>query len=64
MNVIAYTLADAAAACGVSERVLRRAIDRGDLSVRYPTARPVILVDELRDWMESRPTHRESRGVA
>lgn len=55
---LAYTLADGAAACGISERVLRRAIDRGDLTVRYPTSRPVVLADELRDWLESQPSER------
>lgn len=32
--------------------------DRGDLTVRYPTSRPVVLADELRDWLESQPSER------
>ena len=53
---LAYTIADAAAAVGVSDRVIRRAIDKGDLTVRYPTSRPIILADELRDWLATLPS--------
>lgn len=53
---LAYTIADAAAAVGVSDRVIRRAIDKGDLTVRYPTSRPVILADELREWLATLPS--------
>lgn len=58
MNKIAYTIAEAAAACGVSEPVIRRAIRKGDLVPRFPTSRPVIPADELDDWIKSAPTQR------
>jgi excisionase family DNA binding protein len=55
---LAYTITEAAEACGVSHDVIRRAIAKGSIVARYPTARPVIPVDELRDWIESAPTER------
>ena len=58
------TIADAADAVGVSDRVIRRAIDKGDLSVRYPTSRPIILADELRDWLATRPAVPPSKAPA
>ncbi len=54
----AYSIAEAAEATGVSDRTIRRAIEAGDLAVRYPTSRAVIPVDELRAWIESKPSQR------
>lgn len=53
---LAYTIPDAAAASGVSDKTLRRAIAKGDLPVRYPTARPVVLADDLHAWLANTPT--------
>lgn len=55
---ISLTLADAAAAVGVSRKVIQRAVSDGSLVARYPTSWPVVTVDELRDWVETLPTHR------
>jgi hypothetical protein len=57
---IAYTLDEASQAVGVSKRILWTAIQDGDLTVRYPTSRPVIPADELAAWINSRPTSRET----
>jgi len=57
---IAYTITEAADACGVSEPIIRRAIAAGDITARYPTSRPVIEADELRDWLTTRPTEKAS----
>lgn len=57
---LAYTYAEAASACGVSEKVIQRAVQCGDLVPRYPTSRPVLLVDDLRGWLESAPTQRRA----
>lgn len=57
---IAYTLTDAAEATGLSERSIADAIRRGDLVAHYPTKRPQILADDLRDWIASAPTERAS----
>jgi hypothetical protein len=58
---IAYTYADAAEATGVSIDVIRRAVRAGDLVPAYPTTRPVLLADDLRDWLRACPS--ESPGV-
>lgn len=55
---IAYTVAEAAAACGVSEPVIRRAQAKGDIVYHYPTSRPVILAEDLREWVASAPVER------
>jgi hypothetical protein len=55
MSKIAYTIPEAAVACGVSEPVIRRAHAKGDIVYHYPTSRPVIMADDLRDWLASKP---------
>ena len=57
---ISFTITDAAAAVGVSEPVIRRALAKGNLVAHYPTTRPVILADDLRDWIDSAPTDRRA----
>lgn len=52
---LAYTYDDAARAVGVSVKVIRRAVRAGHLAPVYPTSRPVILADDLADWLRSRP---------
>jgi hypothetical protein len=56
----AYTLAEAAAVCGVGITVIKEAADRGELIKRYPTSRPVILADELEAWLRSLPSERRT----
>ena len=56
----AYTLAEAAAVCGVGLTVIKEAADRGELVKRYPTSRPVILADELEAWLRSLPSERRT----
>lgn len=59
MNAIAVNLADASAMAGISLRTLRRAIDAKEIPVRYVTPRrPVVLIDDLRAWIEAAPTER------
>lgn len=53
---LAYTYDEAALACGVSVDVIRRAVNKGDLIPVYPTRRPVIQADELREWLTTQPT--------
>jgi hypothetical protein len=55
---LAYTIEEAAAACGVSVRTLNRAISRGDITRRYPTSHPVILVTELDAWLSALPVDK------
>jgi hypothetical protein len=53
---LAVTIPDAATLSGVSPRTIRRAIHSGRLVASYPTSRPIILVEELRRWLEAAPT--------
>jgi hypothetical protein len=55
---LAYTIEEAAVACGVSVRTLNRAIARGDITRKYPTSYPVIMADELHAWLESLPVDK------
>lgn len=56
MSKLAYTLDEAAEACGVSREVIRQAIRAGDLVQVFPTSRPVILREDLERWITSKPT--------
>jgi excisionase family DNA binding protein len=59
---LAYTIAEAAEATGYSEKTIRRAIDAGDLVVRYGTkTKPVVKADELEAWLDSLPTTPPSK---
>jgi hypothetical protein len=53
---VSYNIQDAATATGVSADIIRRAIHAGNLPVRYPTSRPVILAADLLRWVEQSPT--------
>lgn len=57
---ISYTYAEAAEAVGVSKDVIRRAVAKGDLAPRYITSRPVLLADDLREWVAAAPSERAS----
>jgi hypothetical protein len=50
---LAYNLEEAAEATGYSTSTLRIAIRRHDLVARYANAKPVILGEELLDWLRS-----------
>ena len=52
------TFTDAAEAAGVSVDVIRRAVHGCELVAHYPTARPVILRDDLVEWVRRTPTER------
>ncbi|WP_102157663.1 helix-turn-helix domain-containing protein [Zhihengliuella halotolerans] len=56
MEKLAYTIEEAAGVVGVSKDTIRAHIKRGDLVARYPSSRPVIAADELREWFEALPT--------
>jgi len=64
MSKLAYTVAEAAAACSYSEDTLNRAADRGELVKRYANSKPVILATDLQAWLEQLPTERPETGRA
>lgn len=53
---LSLTLDEAAAATGYSARALSRAAENNDLVLRYANRKPVVLVTELQEWLESLPT--------
>jgi hypothetical protein len=55
LEKLAYTIAQAAEACGVGVTVIDEACRRGDLVKSYPNSRPLILAAELQRWLESLP---------
>lgn len=56
LTAVSYELAGAAAATGLSDRTIRKAIKDGDLTAHYLGTKPVITVADLADWIESLPT--------
>ncbi len=50
----------AAEMTGVSIDVIRRAVRAGDLVPRYPTSKPVLLVEDLRAWVLRAPTEKRT----
>lgn len=60
--MIAYTIEGAADATPFSRELIRAAIKDGDLVVHYRPGgqHPVILDEDLRDWIRTLPTERAS----
>lgn len=56
MEPLALTIAGAAAVVGHSQTTIRDQIRLGLLEARYVNTKPVIMVQALRDWLESQPT--------
>lgn len=54
----AYTIQEAAEAYGVGVDTIRAHIKLGTLAAKYPSSRPVIATEELRDWFNSLPEER------
>ncbi len=56
LQQIAVNIQQAAALTGISHDVIQRAIRANLLVAHYPNTRPVILVEDLRSWIETAPT--------
>jgi len=59
--VIAFTIEGAAAETPFGEKVIREAIRQGDLLVHYRPdggQHPIILADDLIEWIRSLPTEK------
>jgi excisionase family DNA binding protein len=55
-TVLGYSVEHAGTVTGVKRDTIYRAIRRGELTARKIGSRTVILTDDLRAWMLSRPT--------
>ena len=58
---LAYSIEEAAAASGYSTDSIRRAIRKFELTARYANSKPVILAEELADWLRSLPTEAPAK---
>lgn len=60
--MIAYTIEGAAGATPLSKDLIREAINAGELIVHYRQGgvHPIILEDDLKDWIRSLPTHKQA----
>ena len=58
---IAYDIAGAARAIGQSVATIKRAIELGDLTRRYPNRKPIILHDDLYEWAHSLPVDKPGK---
>ena len=56
MTQQAYNIQQAAQVYGVSPDVIRAHIRKGNLVPRYPSSRPVLDAQDLKEWFESLPT--------
>ena len=66
MTAISYDLADAAAATGLGEREIRRAISTGDLTAHYGGERHgkiLIRHADLEAWVAAMPSTRSKAGA-
>ena len=61
MNKLAFTLQEAAEMAATSVPVLRRKIDKNEISVRYINSKPVILATELESWLASLPSEKRTK---
>ena len=58
---LAFSIEEAAEACGYSTDTIRRAIRNSDITARYANSKPVILASELADWLGSLPTESPTK---
>jgi hypothetical protein len=60
--MIAFTIEGAAAATPFSRELIRAAIATGDLVAHYRPGgvHPIILDDDLRDWIRALPTEKSA----
>jgi len=61
VNKLAFTLQEAAEMAATSVPVLRRKIDKNEISVRYINSKPVILATELESWLASLPSEKRTK---
>lgn len=55
MEKIAYTILEAAEACGVGHDVIRKAIRSGQLVAKYPARKALIMRTDLELWLTNSP---------
>lgn len=53
---LAYDIAGAAEATSYSQTTIREAIKNGELVARYRNSKPVVLAEDLDEWLKDAPT--------
>lgn len=61
---LAYSLEQAAEACGISLSSLKRFIAAGDLTPRWVNTKPVLQAPELAAWLDSLPVDKPGTDSA
>lgn len=62
---ISYTMAQAAAETGLSERTIRRAVKNGDIAARHFSARRILIERaELESWIGALPSQPAADSAA
>lgn len=59
---LAFTVAQACKVAAISRTELYRSVRRGELTLRKRGKRSLILLDELRRWLECLPVSSDGRG--
>jgi hypothetical protein len=55
---LALSYDEAAAALGVSKKVLQIAVRNNELVASYPNSKPIFRLSELQRWLDSLPNER------
>lgn len=55
---VAYDYDTAASSTGLGRSTIEKAVYAGDLTVHYLGRKPLILADDLREWIASLPTEK------
>lgn len=58
MSKISYSIAEAAEAVGLSERVIRDAIKDSYLPARFMNTKALVRREDLETWIDSMPSER------
>lgn len=64
IDLIAVSIADAARLSGVGRSSLYEAIGRGELPIRKRGRRSLVMVDDLRRWIEGLPSQHIATETA
>lgn len=57
----AYSIPEVATAVGLSVTSVREAIDKGDLKVKYPNRKPIVLSADVDSWLASLSDEKPTR---
>lgn len=56
---VSYDVEGASKACGLAMSTVREAISKGDLPVRYYGKKPLVLANDLYEWINDLPDEKK-----